>query len=403
MPIDLLAPLSFKQPIDINLPSNLIDLFGRFRVSSPETQVQIRQDSDLLKEFTISQGFIQASAGMSVNSASGYTRINTTGGGGKYRLRSRICGLYQNGKSILIFFTFNFNTTGTANVIKRAGYFRGSSSSMDGIYLEQNGTTLSWNLATSISGTKESIAKPSWSVDPDIDIDITKAQIGMIAFEYLGVGDAVVGFVQDRQINITHIFSHKNELLVPYMATPNLFLSYEIDDNRAGTANPQESITAICATCLLEGGQQKIGYPFSITRWSNISLATNVPTMAMIFRTTTNNSRISIDSYQVAFGANATVLTQLFKLDTVGTLGARAGIINGVEYWLPSTAVTFTGIPLNSGLATQSTKLGGGNVAVEQFLDVDYDDTYPYYAIILTSSVSNLTLQSVIVNLILES
>lgn len=394
--IDLLSPLNFKQPLEVSPTENFVDLFGRIRVSSPETQVQIKQESSTIRDLSLTHGSIVADASLTGTAINNYFDIVSTGTTGTYRARSKICGLYQNGKSLLVFFTFNFVTTGTTGVTKRAGYFNGE----DGIWLEQNGSTVSWNLGSSLDSSVDSVIEANWI--NDLTLDWTKAQIGVIAFEYLGVGDIICGFVQDRQLFIANVFSNKNNLLTPYMATPNLFLSYEMIVSRATTNT--ETFRAICATCLIEGGQERGGFPFSLSRFTGFNLALNVRTAVFVFRSNSPTSRILITDYQVAFGANATIQVELVRLTTVANLPASGGVINGVEQWIPTAGtVTFTGTTLTSTLATQATRQGGSNLLINQYLETNFDNTGVYYAIVVTSTANNLALQACLINLVLES
>jgi hypothetical protein len=396
MAINLLSPLSFNQPLTVEPAENFVDLFGRLRVSSPETQVQIKQETSTMRDLTLSHGSVVADASLTGTAIDNYFDIVSNGTAGSYRARSKICGLYQNGKSILILFTFNFITTGTTGVRKKAGYFNGE----DGIWIEQNGSTISWNLGSSLDRSVESVPEANWI--GDLTLDWTKAQIGVIAFEYLGVGDIVCGFVQDRTLTITNVFSNKNNLLTPYMATPNLFLNYEMLVNRATTNT--ETFRVICATCLIEGGQERRGFPFTISRFTGFILAQNTPTAVFVFRSNTPSARYLITDYQVAFGTNATIRIELVKLSTVANLPVTSTTLKGVEYWIPTNdTVTFTGETLTSSLATQATRLGSSNLLVNQYLETNFDDTGVYYAIVVTSAVNNLGLQACLVNLVMES
>lgn len=396
-PSQSVAVVNVPEPLTVTPIESLFDLFGRIRVSSPETQVQIKQDTAIIRDLTLSHGFVVPNVNMTTEYVSSYTDIISTGTGGHYRARSKLSGLYQNGKSILILFTFNAVTNGTAGVIKRGGYYNGG----NGIWLEQNGTEISWNKGSTLDGgSVGSVPQSAWA-NQDLVLDWTKAQIGYIAFEYLGVGDIVVGFVQDRQINQVHVFSHKNGLNIPYMKTPNLYLTYEMIVNRVTTH--EERFRFICASCLIEGGQERSGFPFSLSRFTGFNIPLNTPTAILVFRLVQPNQRVLINNYEVAFGANATIKLDLMKLDSAGVLPSSSGVVNGVEHWLPtSSSVTFSGVSLSSTLATQSTRQGSATFLVNQYLEMDFNDNGVYYALVVTSNVNNLALQSALVNLILE-
>lgn len=387
------------EEIDINIPEPFVDLFGRLRVSSPETQVQIKQDTGVIREKSLTYGPIVANANLAGTPINNYFDITSNGTAGYYRARSKLCGLYQNGKSLLAFFTFNFVTNGTEGVIKRAGYFSGDSNK-NGIWLEQNGTNISWKLGSTIDNSVRISNQNEWL--NNITIDWTKAQIGVIAFEYLGVGDILCGFVQDRKLLVVNFFSNKNNLAVPYMSTPNLFLSYEMEVNRVTTN--LETFRVICASCLIEGGQERRGFPFSLSRFTGFTLSANTPTAVLVFRSNLPSARILITDYQVAFGANATIRVELIRLSTVANLPTSNGETNGVESWIPTAGtVTFTGETLTSTLATQATRQGSSNLLINQYLETNYDNTGIYYAIVVTGAVNNLGLQATLVNFVMES
>ena len=105
----------------ITLPDYLIDLFGRVRTSDPVIQLQVTQsDPSILLEVT--EGQVSGSNTTSVFSPESANTVLSVGStDGLRRLRTRVPGLYQAGKSLLFLFTFNFggNSTGT---IRAYGY-----------------------------------------------------------------------------------------------------------------------------------------------------------------------------------------------------------------------------------------------------------------------------------------
>lgn len=380
-------------------PDSLVDLFGRLRVSSPETQVQIKQDSTFNRELTCSYGLLSGAGIAGIAEDNTFT-MRGTGTSAFYRFRSRICGLYQNGKSLLIFFTFNFNGNGGIGVTKRAGYFSsvGSTTNVDGIYLEQEDGVTYWCIGNKIQDEREKIGQALWN---EQTLDWSKSQIGYISFEYLGAGNVECGFVQDRKLTTSHIFSHKNELIRTYMASPNQFISYDLILNRA-TTTPTD-FTAICATCLIEGGQQRTGYPFSISRWTTFTLATNVVSPVIVFRNTIPNHRVLISDFEISIGANASILVEIYKINTISALGTANGIENGVEYWFPTTNLTFTGKSLVSSSATQVTRKVDGSFSLNLYLETKFDDSPEYYALVVRSNANNTPVLPSIINLVLET
>jgi hypothetical protein len=89
-----------------------------------------------------------------------------------------------------------------------------------------------------------------------ITLDFTKTQIGVIDFEWLGVGRVRMGFVVDGLVYYCHEFDNANSLTTVYMSTPNLPVRYEIQNDGTGAA---DDFCHICTSVISEGGQEKTG------------------------------------------------------------------------------------------------------------------------------------------------
>jgi len=155
---------------------------------------------------------------------------------------------------------------------QRVGYF----STQNGIFLEQDGTTISFvkrNFSTgSVVETK--INQSNWNLDP-LDgsgpsgyiLDLTKAQILFIDVEWLGLGTVRCGFVINGQLIHCHSFHHANFIDTPYMTTACLPVRTEIT-NTAETAS-ESTLKKVCSTVISEGGYELRGKPRSIGRPAN--------------------------------------------------------------------------------------------------------------------------------------
>lgn len=385
MPIDLLAPLNFLQPVEVIPTSTIIDMFGRVKTSESWNVAQIKQDSTINRALTLTHGAVTANAGLSATEENSSLLISTTNTAGYYRARSRHTGIYQNGKSITVFFSFNFGSTGTTGVDKRCGYFSGTGATRDGIFLRQNGTTVSWNLSNALNSTNIEVTQASWI--NNLTLDWTTAQIGFISFEYLGVGDVVCGFVQDRQVQVAAIFSHKNNLNIPYMSSPNQFLNYEMEISRATTN--LETFRVICATCLIEGTIEQDGYLNCFNTTTSLSIGQTAVAIA-VFRSTSLNSRIEYDSAEMNVSNQAAVLVRMVRLTGTPTNLPDSTIQNGIEVWFPTenTVGNLDGVTMAQTLFTQSQRLGKVTSDITQLLESNFDDTAVYYAVIAISSVN---------------
>jgi hypothetical protein len=79
-----------------------------------------------------------------------------------------------------------------------------------------------------------------------------------IEFEDLGVGTVQTGFrINDIDI-VAHKFFHSNDVIVPYMRTPNLPMRWEIENLAALSVAPE--MDAICCTIISEGGTAMAGF-----------------------------------------------------------------------------------------------------------------------------------------------
>ncbi len=240
-----------------------IDAFARLRISEPFTIFDSKQlhdkqplfwDEELGGSATSVHTPVDADVKMSVTAASGDYVIRQT----KQRFN------YQPGKGQLIFFTFHSEQE--TGLTKRIGLFDGiglnSLTPNNGIFLEVDGEA-SWNICKDGTIT-ETAPLSAWNVDimdgtgaSGIVLDFNAAQIGIIDYEWLGVGRVRVGFVVNGLPYYVHYFNHANvaSFHSVYMSTPNLPLRYSIetDGTNAGV------LSHICASVISEGGIEKTG------------------------------------------------------------------------------------------------------------------------------------------------
>ena len=175
---------------------------------------------------------------------------------------------YVPGKSQLVVETFLFDT-GKVNVRKRVGLF----DDLNGIYLEQNGTTdVALSIRSNVTGSviENRVAQEDWNLDKmdgtgasQITLDLTKTQILLIDFQWLGVGRVRIGFDIGGKIIHVHEYTHANILDVVYMRTSTLPVRYEIA-NLAGTAS-SSTMRELCSSIASEGGYLLPGFERSIT------------------------------------------------------------------------------------------------------------------------------------------
>jgi len=246
--------------------SPCIDAFNRLRVSEPYSifsTKQIYTDQALIWNEKVNG--VGASITFEVNKSQSVLTVGTANG--EYAIRqTKQYTPYQSGKSHLIFMTGDFNG-GKANVTKRIGYFDDA----NGIFYEMAGESLYAVKRSYVTGVAvdSRIVQTSWNLDvmdgtgpSGVNLDMTKCQIFVIDFEWLGVGRIRMGFVIDGLIIYCHEFLHSNLITEVFMTTPTLPIRYEI--RNTGISASSSNMTEICATVMSEGGYDPKGLEFSV-------------------------------------------------------------------------------------------------------------------------------------------
>lgn len=243
-----------------------IDAFGRFRISTPFTlfdSFHRYQDNGKFSQYTSNTAYSTYDS----NSSTILLTVGSNIGDRIYRESNRIFA-YQPGKSLLVMQTFSMNTP-KIGLRQRQGYF----DTENGIYIQQDGLTLSFVKRSFVTGRLTEIIAPQYSWNCDrLDgtgpskyiLDITRCQIMFIDVEWLGVGSVRTGFVIDGKLCIAHIFHHANQPSIntqdtsyPNMTTACLPIRVELE-NTANTGT-FSNYRIICATVLSEGGYELRG------------------------------------------------------------------------------------------------------------------------------------------------
>lgn len=243
------------------------DAFGRLRVSNPVTLFDGKTLGDSAPQYwddvEVSGG--GTSSTHSINRASTTLAVSATTAGNRTRRTFRHFP-YVPGKSQLILMTFVHGPTATG-ISRKVGLFTNN----NGLFLDTAGTDVRFTRRTNTSGTPvdNSVSQANWNVDKmdgtgpsGITLDLTKSQILVIDYEWLGVGRVRLGFNIDGVTYWAHEFLNANNLDVVYMASPNLPLCYELANDGTGAA---ASFECICSTVISEGGEDPIGKSFGVS------------------------------------------------------------------------------------------------------------------------------------------
>jgi hypothetical protein len=299
---------------NVNFYGSSVDAFGRVRTSNPITLF----DS---KNLYADNGYFSTSTSGTatvshlVNESTVKMEVGTASGDKIYRESRRVFS-YQPGKSLLIMSTFVFNQA-KSNLRQRVGYF----STENGIFLEQDGTTINLVKRSYVSGSvvDTKVPKAEWNGDKldgygksEATLDLSKSQIFWIDIEWLGVGSVRCGLVIDGKLIICHTFHNANITDSVYMTTPNLPLRMEIENT--GTTASSSFMKAICATIISEGGYERKVEPSVVRMTAATTVGTSFePLMTIRLASDRLDAIILPNKYAVQPLTNATYEIALIK------------------------------------------------------------------------------------------
>jgi hypothetical protein len=250
--------VSTSATVPVSIGGTNVDAFGRLRTSAPYTIFDSQNRYAIDNQFDTST----ATGGSTTylpNESSVRMDVTTSSGSEVVRQSYR-CMPYQPGKGLLCLATFVMNTAKTG-LRQRVGYF----GTQNGVFIQQNDSTVSFVLRSYISGSVSDariVTQNNWNGDKldgtgdsGFTLDLTKAQILWMDFEWLGVGSVRCGFIIDGQYIVCHTFENANDITSVYMTTAILPVRYEIT-NTAATASAS-SLKQICSSVVSEGGYEQ--------------------------------------------------------------------------------------------------------------------------------------------------
>lgn len=275
-------------------PRHEQDAFGRVRISEPFTLGDYKHSFYLNPEFinvvsgagsTVYHDKNQSAAILQVGVASGAYAIHQT----------RQYHPYAPGKSQLIYSSINFRGS-KPNNIKRSGYF----DDYNGIFFEvDQNENVNFVIRSDVNGSlnERRVSQANWNIDT-LDgnspsgyvLDISKTQLFIIDFEWLGVGIVRCGFSINGKNIICHEFYNANELETVYMRMPNLPVRCEI--RNSGPVGSATSFSQICASVMSEGGYSETGLEWShTTPLRTVGIGSSLPAIAIRLKNSLNGEK----------------------------------------------------------------------------------------------------------------
>jgi hypothetical protein len=306
-----------------NLATNL-DAFGRLRTTDTYTL------GDYKHLYAIDYNFEDyhvsgASTTFNVNRAS-VTLATSASADSRTVHQTKMYHNYMPGKSQYIMSSFNFGAA-VSGVIKRTGYF----DDYNGIFLEQDQTgSLQFVVRSATNGTaslqENRVKQVDWSVNTllggDVVLDITKAQLFWIDFQWLSIGRIRCGFVINGANILCHVFDHSNKTTGAYMSSPNLPVRCEIRNTTTATGSMEQ----ICATVMSEGGYDESGttYAHTSNKFRILSGSESALIMAIRLKTSynglPNRAFVRLEDMSV-YSDDQTVKYTVLKLESGSVTG----------------------------------------------------------------------------------
>lgn len=244
MPINRVSRLGYGDHVEVAPHNSVADAYGRFRVSIAQTNLDSKFLYDKLpllwNEVVIGGSAIHDPINACIN-------MSVTSAGQSVVRQTKHYFNYKAGKSQLYFFTGVFSNS--KRLIQRIGAF----DSLNGLFFELNDGIL--YVCHRKNGIDIKIPQSQWNIEKlngsgryPISIDITKSQLLVIDYQWLGVGDVRYGFYINGEIRYCHTLSTANIDTSVYISNPNLPVRYEITSTGdAGT------LQQICSTCMSGG------------------------------------------------------------------------------------------------------------------------------------------------------
>jgi len=269
-----------------------VDAFGKWRVSNPTTLFDSKQIVDSGSFYWDIKTVGSATVTWNSGSADSTLKVTQTSGSRAIKQTKRIFN-YQPAKSQQVICTGKFD--GRVNGIKKSfGLFDDN----DGFFFQTSGSSFGVVLRKTINGIKTDtfVSQSTWNLDKMNGIgpsgntlDISKAQIYTVDFEWLGVGRVRYGVVQKGILIYVHEINNYNNLDTVYLRNPNLPVRYEISTQTNTTTG--SLLTQICSTVISEGGFQNVGKRTVVTNYTGASVGASDYDAVLFIRYNSNSAK----------------------------------------------------------------------------------------------------------------
>jgi len=250
--------LTPSNPVFVSFPDYHLDAFRRFSVAAPFKLFEYSANHPL----DTTRYFSPLNAGSGTvlrNSTKTQIELTTTSASGdKASIRTRRNIQYNKGNAQEIFIIYRPNPT--LNRRERWGYFDDN----NGIYFEHDGTDARLVIRSSTSGSvvNTTIERNSWDDPLDgtgpsgLSIDWTKQTVFKIDFGWLSSRGARFFVDIAGTFVLVHTYYISNTLVVPFMATANLPIQFEVENTGATSGTVTSSFTCFAVQSSGSGVQE---------------------------------------------------------------------------------------------------------------------------------------------------
>lgn len=326
------------------------DAFGRLRVSSPQSLFDAKftygVEEKLYNTTTATGG-----AATFLGNESAWSLTTTTTSGSSVLRQSKGYMQYRPGKSQLVMMTGVFGVA-VENCTKRIGYYDDN----DGLFFIQDGTNgfgVCERTSTSGSPVDTITYQSSWNIDKldgtgpsGITLDLTKTQILVLDFQWLGVGTVRYGLDIGGDLVYFHKSHHANTSFTQvYIKSAWLPLRYEIVNT--GTTPTAGVLKQICSSVSSEGGAENIGNIYSASDLTAVAVtaATWVPLVSITIGSTLNSypyrGQIQLSSFEtLVTGANSALIAIFENATLTGAVWSAVNTASAVSSDNAATAIS---------------------------------------------------------------
>jgi len=383
-----------------------LDAFGRLRVSEPISLFSSTHVFD--SGYTYYETYLSGGS-ITYNQSKSEVQFNVTSNGNRVLREQHGYNNYQPGKGQLILLTGVFGTS-VSNTRKRIGYYNDD----DGLFFELSGNTFGVVLRTSTSGSPVDtfIPQSNWNLDTlntgstlnpsGFHLDITKTQIFIINFQWLGVGRVVYALDLDGVIVPVHEILNANNKTSVYMKTANLPVRYEVTSQ----GGSDSTFKHICSSVISEGGFTPLPYTSAVSNGlTTRTFSTRQSVISVRLSNTFNGqiNRVNVEPLETEIATTTNSVNAYWELILQkGYLGETN--LGGSPTWtqLAGSPIEFSvngttttgGTVLDSGYIVATTQAGAKNavsiLASKNLMALNYSGTSSdFLHLVVTPDVSS--------------